>query len=143
MIGDQWLNIADESGQRRLHIDGDFVRMEIEAALERDVPIIPLMVGHASMPSIEDLPPSLQRLAYFNGTVIRPDPDFHHDVARLIRALEEYRDGKQFETARDSGGPVGPAVPTTARPHSSAVDVIELMRATKERALKAHAECAV
>ena len=55
------------------------------------------MVGHASMPSVEDFPPSLKRLAYFNGTVIRPDPDFHHDVARLIRALEEYRDGKPFE----------------------------------------------
>jgi hypothetical protein len=32
------------------------------------------------MPSVEELPPSLQDLAFRNGIPVRPDPDFHRDV---------------------------------------------------------------
>jgi TIR domain-containing protein len=35
LIGDRWLTVTDEDGQRRLDDPNDFVRVEIEAALTR------------------------------------------------------------------------------------------------------------
>ena len=90
IIGDRWLDTRDSSGDRRLDDPSDFVRIEIESALERGIPVIPLLVREAKMPREESLPPSLRRLVYRNGTPIRSDPDFHRDMDRLIKALEEY-----------------------------------------------------
>ena len=42
---------------------GDFVRIEIEAALERKLPVIPILIDHATMPRESDLPSSLAPLA--------------------------------------------------------------------------------
>lgn len=78
-------------GMRRLDDPDDFVRMEIEAAIERDIPIIPLLVNNATMPTGEDLPPSLRPLTYRNGMPVRPDPDFRLDMERLIAALPKAR----------------------------------------------------
>jgi hypothetical protein len=41
------------------------------------------------MPRIDELPESLQNLSFRNGIPIRPDPDFHKDMDRLIRGLEQ------------------------------------------------------
>ncbi len=41
------------------------------------------------MPSEEELPVSLRKLAYRNGIQIRPDPDFHQDMNRLIFCLKK------------------------------------------------------
>ena len=66
----------------------DFVRMEIESALEREVPVVPVLVQGAAMPSDKQLPPQLHSLVYHNAISIRPDPDFHPDVTRLIKGIE-------------------------------------------------------
>jgi hypothetical protein len=47
LIGDRWLTIADEDGRRRLDNPDDFVRLEIEAALTRNVRVIPILVDGA------------------------------------------------------------------------------------------------
>ena len=88
VIGRQWLESESETGRRRLDDPRDFVRIEIEAALQRDIPVIPLLVQGALVPDEEDLPPSLQSLIYRNAISIRPDPDFHRDVDRLINGIE-------------------------------------------------------
>src|SRR5512135_1388619 len=87
VIGPGWLAAAKAPGMRRLDDPDDFVRMEIEAALERDIPIVPLLLNNATMPAAEDLPPSLRPLANRNGMPVRPDPDFRRDMERLIAAL--------------------------------------------------------
>jgi hypothetical protein len=87
VIGPQWLNITDSEGERRLDDPADFVRIEIEAALKRKIVIVPLLVGGASMPTASQLPSSLEELAFYNGIQIRPDPDFHKDMNRLIHEL--------------------------------------------------------
>lgn len=88
IIGDHWLNASDGSGARRLDDASDFVRIEIESALDRNIPVIPLLVRNATMPREESLPYSLRKLVFRNGIPIRSDPDFHRDMDRLIKALE-------------------------------------------------------
>ena len=56
VIGRQWLSAVDSSGRRRLDNARDFVRLEIEAALARDIPVVPALVQGAEMPMEEELP---------------------------------------------------------------------------------------
>ena len=88
VIGTDWLYVNETVGKSLLHDFADFVRIELESALKRDIPVIPLFVRKATMPSEEDLPDSLKPLIYRNGISIRPDPDFHNDMDRLIRAID-------------------------------------------------------
>ena len=88
VIGRDWIDAKHPDHSLRLHDPRDFVRIEIEAALEQDVPIIPLLVSGAHMPVDVQLPDSIKDLAFRNGIAIRPDPDFHHDMDRLIAGLE-------------------------------------------------------
>ncbi len=90
IIGDHWLDASDSTGKARLEDPTDFVRIEIQSALERDIPVIPLLVRGALVPKEESLPSSLRKLVYRNGIPIRADPDFHRDMDRLISALEKY-----------------------------------------------------
>src|SRR5262249_885340 len=89
VIGERWLDRSEESGEARLHDSNDFVRLELEGALTRGIPVIPLLADGAKIPLPKNLPPSLQELAYRQGAVVRPDPDFHRDMDRIILALEE------------------------------------------------------
>ena len=50
LIGDRWLTITDEQGRARLDDPEDFVRLELEAALTRNVRVIPILVEGARMP---------------------------------------------------------------------------------------------
>jgi hypothetical protein len=58
------------------------------AALQRNIPVIPLLVHGASVPCENDLPASLAQLSYRSGIAVRPDPDFHRAMDRLIAGLE-------------------------------------------------------
>src|SRR5215470_7940466 len=62
-IGPRWLDATDESGKRRLDDEEDFVRMEIVAALQRNVLVIPVLVDGARMPRKQDLPEPLAPLS--------------------------------------------------------------------------------
>ena len=70
IIGDRWLDASDASGKKRLENPLDFVRIEIESALGRDIPVIPLLVHGAKIPREESLPSSLRKLVYRNGIPI-------------------------------------------------------------------------
>lgn len=90
VIGPSWLSIADQRGNRRLDNPADFVRHEVEVAIERDIPIIPVMVGGAEMPKREDLPQGLQDLSSYEAMKVGDDPDFERDTDRLIAVLRQY-----------------------------------------------------
>jgi formylglycine-generating enzyme required for sulfatase activity len=90
VVGRTWLEAKDEAGRRRLDSTQDFVRIEIESALKRKIPVIPVLVGGASMPGPEQLPLSLEPLAYRNGAQVRSDPDFHRDMDRLIAGIQQH-----------------------------------------------------
>jgi hypothetical protein len=93
VIGKSWLK--KRIGKRRLDNPSDFVRIEIASALRREIPVIPLMVNNARMPSEADLPEDLRGLVFRNSISIRPDPDFHNDMNRLIKELSVNLDGSE------------------------------------------------
>lgn len=100
VIGDKWLEKSGAMRKNRVEDPGDFVRIEIEAALNRNIPIIPLFVRGATMPAEEKLPRSLQKFVYRNGIPIRSDPDFHGDVDRLIAAISDFSKKKSEFTKK-------------------------------------------
>src|SRR5215471_2272862 len=56
----------DVKGDRRLEDPRDFVRLEIGAALQRDIPVIPILINGTSIPRADRLPAELQELALRN-----------------------------------------------------------------------------
>jgi hypothetical protein len=90
VIGADWLNARDEAGGRRIDKPEDYVQLEVKAALDRNIPVIPVLVERASMPTQQDLPEPLQPLALRNAISVRPDPDFRHDMDRLSESIERF-----------------------------------------------------
>src|SRR5215471_15541755 len=87
-IGPHWLSATDASGKRRLDDEEDFVRMEIVAALQRNIRVIPVLVDGARMPGRHDLPEALAPLCRRNAIELS-ETRFHADVNRLIDAIEK------------------------------------------------------
>jgi hypothetical protein len=86
VIGREWLDATDASGQRRLDNPNDFVRLEIAAALERRIPVVPVLVEGAVMPAPTALPPPLADLSLQNALEVS-DSRWDHDVERLVSAI--------------------------------------------------------
>lgn len=89
IIGKSWL-VGGEGNKSRLTDVRDHLRIELETALQRNIPVIPVLVQGATIPQEDALPSSLRPLAYRNGISVRPDPDFHTDMDRLIRGVEAH-----------------------------------------------------
>jgi hypothetical protein len=62
LIGPQWLGATDHAGQRRLDNPEDLVRLEIATCLQRDIRVIPALVGGARLPHAVDLPDAIRSL---------------------------------------------------------------------------------
>ena len=88
LIGRDWLTSKDDSGGRRLDSPDDFVRLEVTAALERKIRVIPVLFGGAKPPRPEDLPKELVLLSRRNAITIT-DVGFRQDVSRLIESVEK------------------------------------------------------
>jgi hypothetical protein len=88
MIGREWATITDAGGHRRLDDPNDFVRLEVETALQRDVRVIPILVQGATLPRAEQLPVSLRKLVRRQALELSPN-QFEYDTTRLLRVVEE------------------------------------------------------
>ncbi|MBE9112707.1 SUMF1/EgtB/PvdO family nonheme iron enzyme [Nodosilinea sp. LEGE 07298] len=88
IIDPDWLGVADDRGRPKLANPADWVRIEIETALQRDRLVIPVLVGGAALPEESALPEGLKALAYRQSAQVRCDPDFHRDLDRLIHRIE-------------------------------------------------------
>src|SRR5690242_17880558 len=87
LIGDEWLTIADKGGRRRLDDPEDFVRLEIESALTRNVRVIPVLIDGVKMPPAEKLPPTLAPLTGRQALELSPSR-FESDIMRLLKLLD-------------------------------------------------------
>jgi uncharacterized membrane protein YhaH (DUF805 family) len=87
VIDPDWLSTSNAAGKRRLDDPRDYVRIEIEAALKRDIRVVPVLVDGAQMPTSGDLPDSLKLLTHrqaFEISHIR----FNRDADDLAFALQ-------------------------------------------------------
>jgi len=87
IIGDCWIEPRGTEGRNRLFDSRDYVKTEIESALKRNIPVVPLLVRGAQLPGEAEVPDSVKPLIYQTGMPIRADPDFHNDMDRLIDGL--------------------------------------------------------
>lgn len=86
MLGPLWLEAGNEQGSRRLDEASDYVRLEIAAALRRDIPVVPVLLRGAKMPRSEQLPEEIADLAYRNAVELT-HARWKSDMQVLIRAL--------------------------------------------------------
>ncbi|HEX9039357.1 MAG TPA: TIR domain-containing protein [Ktedonobacterales bacterium] len=121
VIGPRWL-ASDRPDDWRLSDLDDPVRIEIEAALRAGVPIVPVTVQQAHMPTAEELPASLRLLLEQGqehggrrrresllalvsraGLPVRRDPDFGGDTQRLCEVIENLAGLEATSLERASG----------------------------------------
>jgi TIR domain len=111
MIGRDWLEARDEAGHRRLDQANDYVRLEIAAALGRPgVLVVPALVGGATMPNPDDLPPEINALGRRQAITLREET-WESDVDRLASVITQHCGVR--ETARPMTQPM--AAKTTGR----------------------------
>jgi TIR domain len=102
LIGEEWLTIRDEEGRRRVDNPDDHVRLEIEAALAREVRVIPILVDGATMPRADELPPSLAKLVRRQALELSPSR-FDFDTGRFLAVLD--KTPAAMRTPTDPGRP--------------------------------------
>jgi WD40 repeat protein len=108
LIGIGCLTATGREGRRRLDDPNDFVRVEIEAALTRDVRVIPVLVEGARMPRADELPASLAKLARRQALELSPSR-FDFDTQRLLHVLD-----RAFTRRKDEDAP-RPDIPPAHR----------------------------
>src|SRR5262245_56201416 len=64
----------------RLHGKEDWVRLEIEAALEFGIPILPVMLGGSRMPQADELPEDLKSVAELPAATVGENEAFETGV---------------------------------------------------------------
>jgi hypothetical protein len=86
VIGPKWLG-ASKGGHSRIKDDADPVRIEVETALAKGTPTIPILVGKTNMPKPEQLPDSLRNFAFINAAPVDTGRDFHRDLNRVMATI--------------------------------------------------------
>jgi hypothetical protein len=87
LVGPQWLAVTDAEGQPRLNDPDDAVRLEIEAALTRNIRVIPVLVDNTPMPRRQQLPESLVPLTRRNALELTHSR-YAYDIGRLLEVVE-------------------------------------------------------
>ncbi|MBR0735410.1 toll/interleukin-1 receptor domain-containing protein [Bradyrhizobium liaoningense] len=88
LIGPRWIDIRDRADNRRLDNPLDFVRVEIRTALQRQIPVVPILLDGAAIPDADLLPEDIRPLAFRQSLVLRND-SFHADAVRLLREIDQ------------------------------------------------------
>jgi hypothetical protein len=118
LIGDSWINAATKDGRRRLDNPADFVRLEIESALSRSIPVVPVLLDQATMPSEDELPRSLKPLAYRHAAELRSGRDLRHHIDELIEGLEKHLQAGRRANPRPAAGQAEQKPRAAAKPAS-------------------------
>lgn len=124
IIGRRWLTSLDARADRRLVSSDDFVRLEVETALDRGIPVIPLLVQGAEMPAQDELPESLSRLARRQALEIS-DRRWQTDVGILIAELE--RLGREVEAQEQRHGETQTGSTVHSKGGTQAHDALETL----------------
>lgn len=89
LIGPGWLTAMNKHGKRRIDDPSDWVRKELLYAIEKKIPIVPIVINHAqNLPDAVGLPPKLRSLNLAQAKVLHLDPaEWRADLLVLSREL--------------------------------------------------------
>ncbi|HAN64343.1 MAG TPA: hypothetical protein DCQ79_10880, partial [Rhizobiales bacterium] len=88
IVGPRWA-APDEQGRPRIRDETDWVRIEIEAALAKKIPVIPVLIDGTALPPPFELPEGLRDLAFRQAAPVDSGRDFHPHIDRLIKAMDQ------------------------------------------------------
>ncbi|MCH9806603.1 MAG: toll/interleukin-1 receptor domain-containing protein [Alphaproteobacteria bacterium] len=106
IIGSRWLELSNAAALDGRENQTDFVRVEIHAALVREIPIIPILLDNAEMPDRESLPPELSLLASKQAVRVRHDC-FIADMGAVLSAIRRVIGGGRSNYAATSAAILG------------------------------------
>ena len=86
ILGPDWLRTVDANGHSRLSDPEDYVRLEIQGAIDQGLRVIPVLVGGARMPSSDELPEGLKDFAKFQAFELS-NTRWDYDLARLVAVI--------------------------------------------------------
>ena len=109
VVGPAWLG-RGKGNANRMDNEADPVRIEVETALKRDIPIVPVLVGGTRMPEVSELPQSLRDFAYRHAVTVDGGRDFDHHMDGLIRSLQRMPHVAQGGKAGAARAPISPAL---------------------------------
>jgi hypothetical protein len=89
VISPNWSGRGEGDGPRRIDQPGDFVRIEIESAFARKIPIVPVLVANAPPLQARDVPDSVRDLLFLQAAQVRPGRDSRTDLEALIKGLQD------------------------------------------------------
>jgi hypothetical protein len=99
IIGPGWLAPTTASGKPRLFDADDYVRLELQRALERDARVIPVLVGGAPLPAPGELPEDIRKISQRQAVVLH-DESWHEDIDSLVRSLRGDAAGPRRSVSR-------------------------------------------
>lgn len=123
VIGPTWLTLADRTGRRRLDDPRDLVRIEVAAALQRNIRVIPVLLDETSMPQEHDLPEDLAPLARRNAREVSYNR-FHSDLDSFIRVLERVLSIPPARPPEADPGPVPAPARYTELPFTISIETL-------------------
>lgn len=86
VIGKEWLKEQQDAAG---NVNKDWVVLELSLALEKQKPLIPILVEPATLPEAERLPDQIRRLPDLNALKLHPDPYYAPDLNRLLARVGE------------------------------------------------------
>jgi hypothetical protein len=107
VMSDKWLG-KRRKGVSRIMDPADPVRVEIEAALRKKIPVVPILVDGMSMPEASELPDTLQDFRFRNALLLSQLHDFDAHANRIIERLD------RLLGSRPGGVTASPASPGKA-----------------------------
>jgi uncharacterized protein YecT (DUF1311 family) len=129
IVGPRWLG-RGKGVESRMDNESDPVRVEVEMALKRDIPIIPVLVSGMKMPEVGQLPDTLKDFAYRHAVQVDGGRDFDHHIDGLIRTLDQFFAGKgmalpgQPGSVGSSAGAASAAIPSGAVPQGAVAPAV-------------------
>jgi hypothetical protein len=114
MVGRGWLSAASDEGERRLDNPEDFIRLEIESAIQLDKLVIPVLINKTDMPRASELPATLKPFARFQAVRltqerVRADMSgIANHIAQALTDIERERAAKEsrsWEEIKDTTDP--------------------------------------
>lgn len=93
LIHPGWASVTNQDGSRRLDNESDYVRREIEIALNQRKVVLPVLVNGAEMPAATELPEPIKTFSHFQCIHLRHD-SYDSDSNKLLELIQQWLEAR-------------------------------------------------